>query len=139
MEANRIPTSLIFDSILSIFEDGFYARQYGVQFLNMLALYLSTPNRSNFFNLDKGLWRRLFDGCKQVREYVGEGQKSNTVQCMVKILELGAQYSYLADVIVDVVPFIESLFVDAERSDCANDVFRMGFLLTQMVSEILFY
>lgn len=118
---------------MSIFEDGFYARQYGVAFLNILVKYLSQPNHSNFFNVDKGLWKRLLNGCKEMCE-CGEGQRTNAIQCLVKILELGALYSYLPDVIVDFVPFAETLFLDAEKSGCANDVFTVGFLLTKIVS-----
>lgn len=64
----------------------------------------------------------------------GEGQRTNAIQCIVRILELGALYSYLPDVIVDFVPFAETLFVDAEKGGCANDVFTVGFLLTKIVS-----
>lgn len=132
LEANRIPSSLIFDSILSIFEDSFYARQYGLQFLNILAMYLSVPNHSNFFNVDKALWRRLLDGCRQMCEHGGEGQRNYAIQCIAMVLELGSLYSYLPDVVVDFVPFVESLFADAGK---ANDVLRICFLLTKNVSN----
>lgn len=130
LQANRIPTTVIFDSVLSIFDDIFYARQYGVQFLNILAQYLCSPNHSNFFNIDKGLWRRLLDGCKQIYEMSSEDQRNPVVQSMIKILELGSEYSYLPDVIVDYVPFVESLFVATKNQSVLSIVSR----LTKIVS-----
>lgn len=134
VEANRIPTSLIFDSLLKIFEDGFYARQYGLQFLNILALYLSNTNHSNFFNIDKALWKRLLDGCKQMCDCSAEGSRSHAIQCIGRIVELGSSYSYLSDILVELVPFVESLFVDAEKSGNISAVFSIGFQLTKIVS-----
>ena len=127
---------MIFDSILTIFEDGHHARQYGVQFLNILAVYLSSQNHNNFFNIDKGLWRRLLEGCKQMCEYTGTGNglRNNAIQCIVRILELGTEYSYLADVLVDFVPFVESLFAENVNS-VSLDLLKIGFLLTKTVSK----
>lgn len=56
------------------------------------------------------------------------------IQCIAQILELGSLYSYLPDVLVDFVPFLESLFIDADKYGNVNEVFKISFLLTKIVS-----
>lgn len=60
----------------------------------------------------------------------GQGQRNHAIQCMAKILELGAEYSYLSDVLVDFVPFVESILCDQDNIN----VLRIAFLLTKNVS-----
>lgn len=133
-EANRIPTSLIFDNILKIFDDGFYSRHYGVQFLKILTVYLSNPNQSNFYNIDKVLWKRLLEGCRQMFECSPEGPRNHSIHCFEHIIQL-SKHSYLSDVLVEFVPFVESLFDSAEKNGTINSVLRIGFHMTKMVSE----
>lgn len=56
---------------------------------------------------------------------------------MSRIVELGSSYSYLSDILVEFVPFVESLFVDAEKSGNISVVFNIGFQLTKIVSKAI--
>lgn len=124
---------MFIERILQIFEDDFYVRQYGIKFLKLLHQYLTFKNAPNVGAVDKLLWRRLLASCQRVFEKNCDSSKSIALQCVLVVLELGTEQSYLVDALIDYVPFVESLFVD--KSNWQTEAIRISLILCKNVCK----